>query len=128
MLLGVCIPNAIPNCLMYNGAQCQFCVEGYYLTSTGLCSKMIAFCKTADAHTGRCTTCIDGYTYYSEQCIKAIANCQVYGSSLTSCATCAPLYYPVNNGQICGYLGTNCLTLSSEFNCSQCKPGFTEHT
>ena len=125
MHLGVCIPSSIANCQIYNGAQCQYCLAGYYLTSSGLCSKMIANCRTANPQTGRCITCIDGYTYYSQQCIRAIANCQVYGSSLGSCATCEPLYYPVNNGHICGYIGTNCQALSSEFNCSSCKVGFT---
>ena len=75
MHLGVCIPAAIANCQIYNGAQCQYCLAGYYLTSTGLCSKMIDKCRSANPQTGRCVSCIDGYTYYSQQCIKAIANC-----------------------------------------------------
>ena len=125
MHLGVCIPSPISNCQVYNGNKCQYCLLGYYLTNSGLCSKMIANCKSANPQTGRCTLCLDGFTYYSQQCIPAIANCQVYGSSLGSCATCDALYYPVNNGHTCGYLGTNCQSLSSEFNCSNCKPGFT---
>lgn len=44
--------------------------------------------------------------------------------SLVACGTCSQLYYPVNQGTKCGYMGTNCLRLASENNCAECKSGF----
>ena len=62
--LGLCIARALGNCQLYNGAACSFCASGFYLTSGGLCARMISFCQQANAQTGRCSRCIFGYTIY----------------------------------------------------------------
>ena len=118
------MPTPQPSCQVYSSSQCAYCSLGNYLTSSGLCSAMIPFCKTADPQTGRCLNCLDNYTYYSQQCIPLILNCEVYQPSLTSCATCSQLYYPISQATKCGYMGTNCLRLLSENNCGECKTGF----
>lgn len=70
MSLGVCLPPALPSCQVYQNGSCLYCIQGYYLTASGLCSKMIDNCQSANPQTGRCLSCQTNYTYYTEQCIK----------------------------------------------------------
>ena len=86
---------------------------------------MINSCQSTNPQTGRCISCVSNYTYYNEQCIPTIAYCDVYSNTLTSCATCMQLYFPINNGTSCGYLGMFCSALADNVNCSACKTGFT---
>ena len=123
--LGLCISRALGNCQLYNGAACSFCASGFYLTSGGLCARMISFCQQANAQTGRCSRCIFGYTIYKEQCIPEISKCQVYSANLNSCTTCASLYYPIINSTVCGYLGFYCVALNDNSLCTICRDGFT---
>jgi len=123
--LGVCMPTLVASCQIYTANSCLYCTTGYYLTASKLCSKMIDNCLATNSQTGRCTSCVQNYTYYNEQCIPAIANCDIYSSNLTTCASCLQLYYPINNGTTCGYLGMFCSALSDAVNCSACKNGFT---
>ena len=86
---------------------------------------MIQNCLTTNPQSGRCSSCVANFTYYDEQCIPLIANCDVYSTSLTTCASCLQLYYPINKGSACGYLGMFCVALSDSANCSACRNGFT---
>lgn len=49
----------------------------------------------------------------------------MYSPSLTSCATCNTLYYPVLNNTVCGYLGYYCAALNNNSSCIACNPGLT---
>jgi hypothetical protein len=97
--LGICLPPALNWCQVYSGSSCFYCIQGYYLAISGICSKMINNCLTANPQTGRCTSCITNYTYYNEQCIPRINNCDIYSQDLTSCTTCLQLFFPINNGK-----------------------------
>lgn len=123
--LGSCLQRRVANCVGYSGSGCLFCAANYYLTSSALCGKMIAFCQTANSQTGRCLQCVANYTLYLEQCIPLIANCQVYAPSLAACAACAPLHFPIANSSLCAYLGFYCASLSAQGECLTCNPGLT---
>lgn len=89
---GKCVrhPNYNPTTLSNNYSLCV-CSSGYYLNSSGGCSKCSANCKSCtDGST--CNTCADGYTLSSGKCVKinTVSVCPPYTAKSSDGCCCIP--------------------------------------
>lgn len=50
-----------PNCKTFQGANCQECVNGFFIGPDGKCKQASPLCKTFDPRSGACLTCYNGY-------------------------------------------------------------------
>jgi hypothetical protein len=66
---GICYNRVQNNCIVYSttssaNASCLYCASAYYLTAINTCQLMISNCLVTNVDTGRCTSCISGYSIY----------------------------------------------------------------
>ncbi len=124
VFLGQCLPN-IQYCQSFNNSTgtCASCLSQYYLTASGQCSMLPAFCTEASP-SGFCTSCIKGYIVVSGSCVAIITNCIIYNqNNPDNCFQCSQDYY-LNAFYSCTLLPPFCLTANSLGFCLSCVTGY----
>ena len=134
------------NCTLDNAGittQCFSCMPGHELAADGInCNPCPTGCATCSGG-GVCTTCINSFIlkgtvcecdnalsiYFSgvscQLCSTIFYGCSVcnYDGSVTTCTTCTDGMY--QNGTVCSFCDSSCLTCSSETVCTSCDAGLT---
>jgi proprotein convertase subtilisin/kexin type 5 len=116
--------NCLSPCVTCTSASaCKSCVAGFYLTGTSCvvasscpagtyaeslnntCNTCTSPCQTCDTFGTNCTSCINGYLYYSNLCVS----------------TCPSTMYPTST--LCVNCVSPCITCTSASACKSCISG-----
>lgn len=113
----------IRQCSYDNASICSDCIEGFYLSKYGECIPCdVENCKTCRDDKAKCTSCKEGYSLYSNQCIKIdIPYCTYRNYGI--CEKCITGYV-LSNGECKKCIDDNCARCTNDtLTCLECKIG-----
>lgn len=96
----ICLATTVSNCTTFRAFnRCEVCNDGYYLTKTFACEKLIVNtvvvgCEYFSSPT-TCAGCANGYYKSDSDCAEStlVDNCETYSKHGDSCERCTSTYF-----------------------------------